>query len=336
MNLPVEQKPSFLSQQEEDSEPIPVLPFENLDEALASLITCLNRFVPLRIWMVTRVVGDDWIVLSVHDDKSQVAKGALFHWPDSYCARMVKGDGPHFAEQAQRVPAYATAPMNKLMPIQAYVGQPLTTPDGALLGTLCAADPKPQAEFSASQRLLVETISRTISTLLTGELKIEEARQAQSHLEYLAQRDELTQVSNRRGWESALAREEPIMAALGENAMVMVVDLDGLKKTNDSLGHAAGDKYLVAAAHALSSQTRQTDVVARVGGDEFAVLLRGLTKREAETMCARMRLALSQAGVAASVGFAMRLSTGSLSNAMTLADERMYIDKAQRKTVMLW
>lgn len=306
-------------------------PYELLEIALTDLVQCLKAFVPSRVWMVTRVVGDDWNVLVVDDSLGEVKPGAVFHWPDTYCSRMVQGLGPCFAPDSQAVPVYATAEVNKVMHIGSYIGQPLVGSDGALLGTLCAVDSAPREEFTPAQMHLVQTISRTMGTLMAGKMTLEQLRQAEANLRYLAELDALTGLSNRHGWELALADEEAALQSLGENAMVMMVDLDGLKQANDTMGHAFGDQYIRNAAHTLRRQLREGDIVARLGGDEFGVIVRNTSTREADKLHERVKAAFVEAGVQASTGFAMRLSFRTLPEALEVADARMYEDKLRRK-----
>ena len=306
-------------------------PYEVLEEALKDLVACLKAFVPCRVWMVTRIHGDDWNVLVVDDSEGEFAPGTVFHWPDSYCCRMVQGQGPCFAPDAQAIPAYAAAEINKVVRIGAYIGQPLVGSEGNLLGTLCAVDAVARGSFSPAQAHMVETIARTISTLMNGKMTLEQLRQAEANLRYLAELDALTGLSNRHGWELALAEEEVALNTLGENAMVMMVDLDGLKQANDTMGHAFGDQYIKNAAHTLRKQLRDGDIVARLGGDEFGVIVRGATAGEAAKLHERVKVAFVEAGVQASTGFAMRLSFRTLTEALEVADARMYEDKCRRK-----
>jgi diguanylate cyclase (GGDEF)-like protein len=70
---------------------------------------------------------------------------------------------------------------------------------------------------------------------------------------------------------------------------VLFIDLDGLKTINDGFGHAAGDAALVAAADVLRGALRRTDIVARIGGDEFGAVLVGTSAAEADVLCDRVR-----------------------------------------------
>lgn len=306
-------------------------PFESLADGLKTLIHCLQMHVPLRVWMVTRVTGNDWNVLHVSDRDGALHTGDVVKWSDSYCSRMVKGETPRFAPNVASISEYRTAGINDLLEIGCYIGQPLRASDGTLLGTLCAIDPLARSDFSPEQKILVETVARTICTLISGYMNLEQARQKQAELHYRAETDSLTGLSNRHAWKDALNAEELALESLGENAMVLMVDLDGLKLTNDTLGHDAGDQYLRKAAAVLREQFREADVLARIGGDEFAILARGVSSEEAARIKERLALAFDCANVHASVGFAMRLSHRNLKEALRAADRKMYEEKNQRQ-----
>lgn len=306
-------------------------PFDSLDDGLQSLVQCLQSNIPIRIWMVTRVTGNDWNVLHIVDRSNEIKPGDVFNWSDSYCSRMVRDEGPRFAPDSRVVPAYRSAGINSSLNIGCYIGQPLYSSGGTLLGTLCAVDPEPRKSFSAEQQILVTTVARTISTLISHYLKVEERRQKEAQLLYRAETDALTGLANRHVWEDALDIEEAALQSLGENAMVMVVDLDGLKLMNDTQGHEAGDRLLRRAAAVLQEQFRDADVLARVGGDEFAILVRGISNEQAAGINERLRQAFETVDVQASVGFSMRLNHRSLRDTLRKADSTMYQDKARRQ-----
>jgi diguanylate cyclase (GGDEF)-like protein len=119
-------------------------------------------------------------------------------------------------------------------------------------------------------------------------LRAENARltSALAEMEQVALRDPLTVLYNRRYFLSALADRIARVSRYGEGAAILYIDVDGLKQVNDRLGHAAGDAVLVAIAACLRSETRESDVVARIGGDEFALLIDHV---DASTAEAKMR-----------------------------------------------
>ena len=148
--------------------------------------------------------------------------------------------------------------------------------------------------------------------------------------------DELTGLANRRG---LLEAGSGALAAAGPSATsVLYLDLDGLKRTNDRFGHAAGDRLVRAAAVALQRTAGPRDVVARLGGDEFAVLLPGTDAAGARTARDRAQDALAAAGVPASVGTATS-PPGAVARAGTdvvalldRADAAMYEVKQQHRS----
>ena len=313
------------------SSPLSPAAFGSVEEALAELTRCLQVWVPFRTWLVTRVEGDDQTILQAADLDGKLHRGQVMPWSESYCTRMVNEGAPRFAEDAQVHEVYRTAAVNARMQIGAYLGQPLVADDGAVLGVLCALDPQPQRPLTPEQRLLVETITKTMGLLLNSRLKAEKARQQEAQMRYRSETDQLTGLANRRGWEQALAEEGEAIDAVGTNAMVMMVDLDGLKTVNDTQGHAAGDQLIVDAARVLQEQLRDVDIVARLGGDEFAVLARGFSVEVARSMVQRLQAGMAAAQVGASVGFAMRRDHGSLAEALAAADALMYENKQLRR-----
>ncbi|MCL8208634.1 MAG: diguanylate cyclase [Actinomycetia bacterium] len=137
-------------------------------------------------------------------------------------------------------------------------------------------------------------------------------------------RDKLTGLYGQNVWHQLLAQDLTACA-------VVICDLDGLKPINDTQGHAAGDAYLQRAARALAQAVGSGGLAVRAGGDEFAVLARGLSPGELAGLEARIRAALLAAGVEASVGSARQEPGESLAAAVARADAAMYADKRQRK-----
>jgi diguanylate cyclase (GGDEF)-like protein/PAS domain S-box-containing protein len=111
--------------------------------------------------------------------------------------------------------------------------------------------------------------------VITQVQDISERKELAGRLEYLVDHDMLTGLFNRRRFEQELALETERARRYGHPGAVLLIDVDHFKDVNDTFGHAAGDELLKAVAGALKQRLRQTDVLGRVGGDEFAVLLPG-------------------------------------------------------------
>ena len=131
------------------------------------------------------------------------------------------------------------------------------------------------------------------------------ARARVGELEARADIDPLLDILNRRGFERELKRALAHVKRYGTQAALMFVDLDGFKGINDRYGHGAGDALLKAVARELSANVRASDVVGRLGGDEFGVLIWRVEEaqasakaRELEAMIARVGIPHGQARVA--------------------------------------
>ncbi len=102
---------------------------------------------------------------------------------------------------------------------------------------------------------------------------LERAEKTEAELRYLADHDSLTGLLNRRRFRAELDQYVSFAARYGGRGAVMVIDIDGLKEVNDRLGHQAGDTLIRRVAEILRERVRATDIVARLSGDEFAVLM---------------------------------------------------------------
>ncbi|MBV9473863.1 MAG: diguanylate cyclase [Solirubrobacterales bacterium] len=138
--------------------------------------------------------------------------------------------------------------------------------------------------------------------------------------------DELTGVASRSAWEEALGAEELHRGRSGAPVSIVIVDVDELKAVNDELGHAAGDALLRRCAGVLADAVRATDLVARIGGDEFGVLLRYADAEEARSWCERLeeRRQQEQPTPRWSIGFASAPPHSTVAAALDDADRRMY------------
>jgi diguanylate cyclase (GGDEF)-like protein len=154
----------------------------------------------------------------------------------------------------------------------------------------------------------------------------------------LAARDALTGVDNRRGFESALAREIDRQRRYGGVFSLIVLDLDKFKQLNDRHGHLAGDCALIEVANTLRQAVRHVDTIARIGGDEFAIVLPNTSSGSCQTVLEHietmMRRSRSENGfvLTASIGcMTFEAAPASLSSALEAADRAMYQQKIIRR-----
>jgi diguanylate cyclase (GGDEF)-like protein len=236
---------------------------------------------------------------------------------------MSTGQAPQVAPDVLDEPHYRDAPLLNSAPVRAYIGVPLRRADGSLYGTLCGFDPSPREPQLASHLPYVRLQARLLGTLLEHDLELAEIvrRAERAELESLA--DPLTGAYNRRGWMRLLKSEEARCRRYGHGAGVLMADLDNLKIINDTLGHDAGDALLVRAARALGSVVRHGDAVARIGGDEFAVLAIGVGQAELDQLAMRADKALRDAEVEATLGTGLRDRDQPLAQAYRQADLAM-------------
>lgn len=157
----------------------------------------------------------------------------------------------------------------------------------------------------------------------------------------LSSRDALTGLANRRQFEMALSREIDRVARAGEPVLLLVLDIDHFKRVNDAHGHAAGDLVLKAVAESLLQCVRPMDTVARIGGEEFAIILPNCPTAFGPTVAERIRARIERDPIAVTAGqdlsitvsiggaFAPQWVRSSAPLWMERADLQLYRAKAQ-------
>jgi diguanylate cyclase (GGDEF)-like protein len=228
-----------------------------------------------------------------------------------------------------------------------------------------ATDKNPAAAAAAQRKLLTESpTGSVVTTLADGRIisishrpmpdgglvatfdDVTEQRRAETRASFLATHDDLTALPNRVVFSQSVSEAIKIGRRYDQQSAVMFVDLDRFKIINDTLGHSAGDALLIEIAKRLTQSVRESDLVSRIGGDEFVILLRKISNVEQVTRVARKILTAvvkpltihgQECRVTASIGISLFPSDAQDEESLTKnADAAMYAVKEQGRNNFLF
>lgn len=214
----------------------------------------------------------------------------------SFCGHAILGDTPFIIPDTIDDDRFKDNPLVTNAPhIRFYAGCPLKAPNGQKLGTLCIIDQEPRALDQDDMEALIDLASMVEREFLALQL---------------ATTDELTNISNRRGF--TLLAEHSLLACRRENlpASLLFIDLDNFKPINDTFGHSEGDQALITFSNQLKGSFRSSDIVARIGGDEFVVLLTNHLIAATEQAVVRLRQLLTKVNQESDKGYDIAFSHG--------------------------
>jgi diguanylate cyclase (GGDEF)-like protein len=215
---------------------------------------------------------------------------------DSFCRYVVDEDRPLVVSDATQNETFAHNPYVVGDPhVRFYAGVPLQTRDGHSVGTLCIFDDKPR-DFSDTDVELLTDLAKIASDQL--ELRV------------TASIDPLTGAMSRRLFKEELIRETALALRHHDDLSLIAIDLDHFKSANDTHGHVVGDQLLRQAADVCRTQLRDTDLLGRIGGEEFAALVLGAGPAGALEVAERIRRKI--AAIAIETGKAPLRATASI------------------------
>jgi len=244
----------------------------------------------------------------------------------SICAHTILGEGIFTVPDTLQDERFIDNPLVTGDPnIRFYAGCSLKIGEQSL-GTLCVIDREPR-EFGREERELLMDLAEMAERELVAV--------------QLASTDHLTQLSNRRGFETLTHHALSVCRRMQRPATVLLFDLNHFKGINDTFGHAEGDRALKAFAQGLLVVFRNSDVIGRLGGDEFAVLMTGSNAKSSASAISRLREWLVADRLAHGRLYGIEFSVGeiefdavkldSIETLLDLADAAMYQDKRESR-----
>ena len=245
----------------------------------------------------------------------------------SFCGHTIMGDEVFLVPDTRLDERFHDNPLVTGEPgVRFYAGCPLSVPGGSRVGTLCLLDREARA-FDEEDMALLRDLARMTEQELAALA--------------LATLDDLTLISNRRGFEAMARHSVSLCRRQQLPATLLFFDLDDFKSVNDRFGHAEGDRALTDFANLLRMTLRDSDVIGRLGGDEFVVLLSGSDLRQQVLTIKRMQAAVAAHNAAARRGYDLAFSVGAVEYEpdrhadigawLAEADALMYIEKQARK-----
>ncbi len=243
-------------------------------------------------------------ILALGCKRFDLEVGQMFELASTYCCVTLNAQGPVGFEHCSES-EMASHPAYLAFQLEAYVGTPVMV-DGEVYGTLNFSSPAPRPrEFDAADLDALQLMATWVSAEIHRRRTEDALRAATTELQRLTQIDPLTELLNRRGVEVTLARIAARIEGGGPPCSTLLVDLDDFKMINDRHGHDAGDRVIAQVARTIGWAVRPTDVVGRIGGDEFLVLLPGCNVVDAGAIAERIRGAVASSGsVTATIGIA--------------------------------
>jgi GGDEF domain-containing protein len=280
-----------------------------------SVVASLGEHTCVEDWILARCLGDEWVVLAGHGrhgyrpgDVLDRPAGATEHlaalasaWADDVVVDLTED-----AVEPRRGQPPSAEPDD----FDGLVAFPLWGGDG-LFGAICAlpVDPVEEAELRRNESMVRLTVE-LLTSVLGLDLDRSRLQRRLDAAESAALSDPMTGLGNRRAFERAVDREEARCARFGH--------------------HGAGDDLIRRAGEAIRNTLRSADQAFRIGGDEFALLLPEVTVDGLGGVRNRLAEAMAAAGVAASMGSAIREPAGSLHASVRAADAAMYESKRSR------
>jgi diguanylate cyclase (GGDEF)-like protein len=292
----------------------------SVEAVLARVVATLRELIRCEDVVIWEPVGADGLAVAVVEGEDEEQMRSLrIGFSDGLTGKAARERRPVVSNDAHVDPRAGLVPGTKPTP-EAVACMPLVARE-ALLGVLSLYRRGPRRAFADEEIELVADFA-AIAALALDNAK------TRCELELLATTDDLTGLPNRRRFRGELEREIAAARRYRSPLSLLLLDLDDFKAINDTYGHDRGDQALQAIAGAIQAHVRAPDLAARIGGDEFAVLLPQTGREAAEALARRLEHAVRHAlaaplTTAASIGIST-LQGGDASDLLVQADRFLY------------
>lgn len=296
-------------------------------------INLIVELLAAPVGVIVQKNSDGFQIVVASQEKSNPfpADGQIFeNNAELFCSKVLENNGRHlYVKDAPKDEFLVVTCSQYEQEFHSFLGLPLHWPDGILFGTICVLD----HVATNYQEIYLRLIDKFI-TLVEADLKILDQYQT---IQELSMRDHLTGLCNRNGFFTLGEQTLDMTQRMNKGYTVLFIDLDNLKTINDQFGHSSGDEALKTLANILQDRLRQADVIARIGGDEFAVLMvmdcmpnlkhviqqiQYTIKKTEEMMTYPFSASIGHSGIS-------RYSSTFLEEALRAADQDMYLCKTE-------
>lgn len=291
--------------------------YQILNGSMAYDANQISRTVALVFDLPTVIVALNERYRHWYHSQHGVAPGSLDHLL-AFCVQSNLSDSPFVVPDVRQEAFFSRdADLTDAASIVFFAGAPLSDPDGKRFGTLCLIDDKPR-EFDAEKLAVLDSFAQLVSQDIclrsAGRYAVRdliELEEEKCFLFDLAMTDPLTKALNRRAFFRFAEREVLRSRRHGLDVAVLMIDIDHFKSVNDVHGHNTGDDVLKQLVGVISDGTRDEDLLGRLGGEEFALILPETDLERAGILANRLREAVKRLSFSTETGeFGISISVG--------------------------
>lgn len=294
----------------------------DLRKALNSILSLLKHEIDLDLWMVTRVVDDDWIMLSTTDNTYGVKPDDVISWSTSVCSRMVSTSGPNIVSSIDQVDSYASAPITKDLKFKSYIGYPLSDQNGDVIGTLCAIDGQEQAPSLDTKNALLQDFVAVVETLMQQDIELQRLNTLVKEYRQQATSEEELGLPNEDAFTDIATLQKNLLR--GSGTPLAIVHIKIIKFMQTSSNEPAQKDALLLARDTLMTFIRDEDVLCKLKGDNFGILLMNVNSKQLTSTIVSILRDLQRASLKVNVGAHICGQNESIVEAIDKAKQRTF------------